>query len=295
MLAGPPPSPTTISRIGPGAAPFAHRPLKEPAAVQNIHPLIVHFPIALVLVGVVAELLGLWAGREGARRLAGPLLTLGLLALAAAVASGFVAHRTVAHTHDVHELIEGHERAGYISLALALALVLWRRRLKLEAQGQRLLYSLLAAGLLATTIGGAKGGGELVFEHGIGTALTAHLGSPFDDPEHDHEAGHDDEPLAVDVAPPPSGTAPAQIIINSEGDMADEVCHVMNGNQIMGRCSPADIARLVAQIRGEPAPADAPAGPAATPDTPGAAATEAADHDHDDHSHVAGATASPQP
>lgn len=266
--------------------------------MQNVHPLIVHFPIALVLVGVAAELLGLWAGREGARRLAGPLLTLGLVALAAAVASGFLAHRTVAHTHDVHELIEGHERAGYISLALAAVLVLWRRRGNLEAQGQRVVYSLLCVALLATTVGGAKGGGELVFEHGIGTALTAHLGSPLADPEHDHEheAGHDDEPLAVDVAPPPSGTAPAQIIVNSGGDMADVACHVMDDNQIMGRCSPADIARLVAQIRGEPAPADAAASPSPAA---GATAGTEAEHDHDDHSHDAAATAtagpSPQP
>ncbi len=256
--------------------------------MQNIHPLIVHFPIALVLVGIIAELVGLWAGREGARRLAGPLLTLGLLALAAAVATGFLAHRTVAHAHDVHELIEGHERAGYISLALAAVLVFWRSRGGLEAQGKRLAYSLVALGLLASTIGGAKGGGELVFEHGIGTALTAHLGSPFDDPEHDHETGHDDEPLAVDVAPPPSGTAPAQIIVNTGGDMADAPCHVMNGNQIMGRCSAADIARLVGQIRGEEvgdaaSPADH-SDPAAGTDAAGAAAgTPAADDHGDDH------------
>jgi len=77
---------------------------------EGLHPLIVHFPIALLLVAPLFVLLGLLpdVGR-GFARAALVLMALGTVAAFVAVASGEAAAKLVTRTAAVEEALEEHE------------------------------------------------------------------------------------------------------------------------------------------------------------------------------------------
>jgi uncharacterized membrane protein len=151
--------------------------------MQNLHPLIVHFPVALLFVSALVALLAQATGRADAHLVGRALLWLGTAAAAAAVVSGFLGEQTVARVAGAHDVIEEHERYAYILLGLAAllsawALVSWRRRGAPPAPAP--LWLLGQALLLAMVVLTAKEGGELVHELGVGTRMTAPGGPLYD-------------------------------------------------------------------------------------------------------------------
>lgn len=169
--------------------------------MQNIHPLLVHFPIALLLTSVAASFAGAWLRRPTAPSLARALLYLGTLAATITVISGFLAAQTVAPVRGTREILGEHQNYAYVLLGAATALsawtfVSWRRaRNAPRPAGLWLVAQLALVGLVVLT---AREGGELVHDHGVGTALTA-PGGPL------HEAGAPAHAPADTTAPRPTG------------------------------------------------------------------------------------------
>ena len=62
-----------------------------PPQLWEIHPMLVHFPIAFLLAGVIVDVYGWWRGDPRLVRLATSLLIVGVLADILAAATGFVA------------------------------------------------------------------------------------------------------------------------------------------------------------------------------------------------------------
>ena len=140
--------------------------------MQNIHPLFVHFPIALLLAAWLLTVLGMALRRETLHRAATWNLALGALGAVAAVITGLRGSETVTpHNFEIHELMELHERLG-ISVAVGSGLLIaWRairRRAwpahRVEQLGQLTLLTLIVA-LLSF---GAYLGGRMVYEYGVG-------------------------------------------------------------------------------------------------------------------------------
>ena len=94
-------------------------------AMANVHPVLVHLPIALLFGYVVAAALALVTGRESLRHAAAWMLYFGTLGAAATVVTGLLAAGSVEHDETVHELMEAHERFGLAVLGLAALLSLW--------------------------------------------------------------------------------------------------------------------------------------------------------------------------
>lgn len=168
--------------------------------MQNLHPLLVHFPIAFLLGSVVAALLAHANGRPGAHLVARALLYAGTLAAALTALNGFFSAQAVAPVAGMREVIAEHQTFAYVLLALACflsgwSLVSWRRR-RLPPKPAALWLGGQAA-LLALLVLTAMEGGELVHELGVGTKLTAPGG-----PLHDPAAG--DAPVDS-AAPRPTG------------------------------------------------------------------------------------------
>src|SRR3989304_3496716 len=88
-------------------------------AMENIHPLFVHFPIAFLTVFLIAELLGTLTGLERLRKAASYLLYLGTLGAVVAAGAGFRAAATVPHAQEVHSIMERHGYLGIAVLSLA--------------------------------------------------------------------------------------------------------------------------------------------------------------------------------
>ncbi|MDD5216354.1 MAG: DUF2231 domain-containing protein [Methylococcales bacterium] len=150
------------------------------ASLANIHPLLVHFPIAFLSLFVAIDLIGTATKKSELRKFAGNLLYLGTAFAALTVWAGFHAAETVPHGHNVHDIMERHEHLGISILGLSLALSAWRLRRPVEGWG---IYNVLSVILAGVLIAGADLGGLMVYKYGV--AVEAVTVSPED--SHHHE------------------------------------------------------------------------------------------------------------
>lgn len=138
------------------------------SAMANIHPLVVHFPIAFLLAFFVIDLIGSLAHKQNWRELATRLLYLGSLSAGAAVVAGLIAEGTVEHGQNVHLILERHELFGFSILCLSLMLSAWRLMSGSIIKGvSNVIFILFALVLNILIFLGADLGGVMVYKHGV--------------------------------------------------------------------------------------------------------------------------------
>lgn len=153
----------------------------------ELHPMLVHFPIAFLLGGVV---LLLWARRrpsETLHRMGAGLLLAGMILGWTAAAAGGLAYFTVpAHTEEGHALMYWHLGLGLAMLAVFtwLSIVRWRRRTT-AAHNSHLVAALVGSVLLMLT---GYVGGSIVYHHGAG--VDPKILAPEIREGHSHQNGH---------------------------------------------------------------------------------------------------------
>lgn len=137
--------------------------------MPNIHPLAVHFPIALISAFLLTELLGLLTGKEELRAAATWMLYLGTLGALGAVAAGLWAATTVQHLEEAHAILLRHRNLGITVLALSIILSSWRiyarGRFSKRGQALHLVIAFVTALIMAL---GADKGGLMVYKYGVG-------------------------------------------------------------------------------------------------------------------------------
>jgi uncharacterized membrane protein len=135
----------------------------------NLHPLLLHFPIAFVFGFIFTEVYGVIFKKTGIRQWASGLLYLGGIGAVLTVVSGLTAAETVPHGAQVHEIMEWHQRAGITVAVLTVALGIWRRvggiPQSAMAMALSMALTLVIAGVLFL---GADMGGMMVYQHGVG-------------------------------------------------------------------------------------------------------------------------------
>ena len=142
-------------------------------AMANLHPLVVHFPIALLVSFWLAAVLARLFRSPSLHQAASWMLYFGAAASALAVAAGFHAEDTVDHSEEVHAILERHETLGLsvLGLSVLLSIVRW-----LNSRWNRGSVSILelAAGvvLVGALSAGADLGGLMVYGHGVGVRST---------------------------------------------------------------------------------------------------------------------------
>jgi uncharacterized membrane protein len=166
----------------------------------ELHPTLVHFPIAFLLGGVALLLWDVRRPDEAVRRAATGLLLAGTSFGWLAAAAGGLAYFTVpAHTEEGHYLMYWHLAVGIAMLAAFTWLTVARRRRRTQrttmAQGAAAVF----AALLLTATGYL--GGMIVYRHGAGVhpeilapeirAGHSHGGDPSGNGHDHHGSNHE--------------------------------------------------------------------------------------------------------
>ena len=149
-----------------------------PDWAPNLHPLVVHFPIALLVVAPLVDLAGVvWPKPAFPRAAATLLYGLGAVGVAAAYLTGRVAAQTIWLPGMSHSVVGEHwtwalRTVWFYGVFLAVRLVV----LRTPARGPSrvlavllLLAGLAGVGLLVRT---GDRGGALVYQYGVGTDRT---------------------------------------------------------------------------------------------------------------------------
>lgn len=136
--------------------------------MRPVHPISVHFPIALLFLSVAADLVAFFTGSAPLRDTGWWALFGAALGGVVAVAAGLYDMRRASLQEEVHERVHEHMKVGLALLVAIIGLTVWRwtiySRPELPVSAIYLDVALLTMGLA-----GFQGwlGGELVYSHGV--------------------------------------------------------------------------------------------------------------------------------
>jgi uncharacterized membrane protein len=149
--------------------------------IGSLHPQIVHFVIALLMVGVVARVLSLvpiGPGRRFIGGLAAALIFLGTAAAVVAVQSGHEAHESIEGIPGIRPAIDVHEDYGIdtrniflVVSVLEIGILAFATRKPVVTKGLRVLSALVGIAGLVFLFETGEHGGDLVYGYagGVGT------------------------------------------------------------------------------------------------------------------------------
>jgi uncharacterized membrane protein len=135
-------------------------------AILNIHPLFVHFPIALWLAALLFEALAILRGSDEWHRTAALLLYLGTFAAIVTIFTGLNAEKSIP-PGPAMEIVGIHETLMMIttSVAIGLSLFAFVTRKNFTANFRKILLAGLCVLAILLTLG-ADRGAQLVYQYG---------------------------------------------------------------------------------------------------------------------------------
>lgn len=142
--------------------------------MPDLHPLLVHFPIALLLASVALDWAGLiWKGK-GFDRAGWHTLLLGLVATVLTLITGLLAARDVPAGSPALATLNTHRALGIATLVVfALQAACHVRSKGVYSSGKRALHTLVQIGGVALIVAVGYLGGELVYSYGVGVTAIA--------------------------------------------------------------------------------------------------------------------------
>jgi uncharacterized membrane protein len=150
--------------------------------IAHIHPMLVHFPLALFPVAIGAQLLAMLRGHDlfGRSCLSSTAMTLLALAAAGAVVAAVFGDMALDKALDAGvqmATMEDHEELGQLSAVLLSVLAvagLWLYRKAGSSLVVSRLFVVACLVVLVVLLTTAWFGGQLVYEHGINVLVSPH-------------------------------------------------------------------------------------------------------------------------
>jgi uncharacterized membrane protein len=140
--------------------------------MPNIHPILVHFPIAILCMSCAFDIVGYLLKNEDFHRVGWWSLVVGTICLVGTVISGLIAAKSVSIPDPARDHFETHQQTAFVLAAMFAVLLFWRvgSRAKLPPNAQVGYLALSLAGAILLLIG-AWYGGEMVYRFGVGSIL----------------------------------------------------------------------------------------------------------------------------
>ena len=137
--------------------------------LQNIHPLLVHFPIAFLMGAALFYFLAWVLRSDKLATAAFMILILGAISAAAAVGTGLYGEEGVMVSRSVREhLLDVHEEFMLATLGLSIVLTLWALFARPFPRKGRPFFLLLLVVLLVIMTLGADYGARMVYDYNAG-------------------------------------------------------------------------------------------------------------------------------
>lgn len=136
-----------------------------------LHPMLVHFPIALFTSYIIFEILWMIFQKDWLKNSSVLLLFLGLIFVVPSILSGEAPAENFEKVSTLEELIEAHETFAKLTgitflIALILKVILIRTG-KFNLKTNLIVFAISLIGMFFLIQTGLKGG-ELVYKHGVG-------------------------------------------------------------------------------------------------------------------------------
>ena len=137
--------------------------------LQNLHPLVIHFPIALLMGAALLYVAAWLLKRDSFAHSAFVVLVLGALSLAVAVATGLYAEQGVMLSLSVREhLLRPHKTYMLTTLGIATMLTVWAILARPFPKKGRPLFLFLLLVMIGVMTAGADFGGRMVYDYNAG-------------------------------------------------------------------------------------------------------------------------------
>lgn len=158
---------------------------------RPIHPALVHFPIALLVLSVAADTTAFWRDIPSLRSAGWWSLAGAFLGALAAVPAGIFDMRRADLRADVHERVHRHMKVGFALLAALGGLTFWRWTMY-GHPGRAVPAVYLDAGILTVALAGLQGwlGGELVYTDAVSVRRPGRAGAEKESRGEDGDHGH---------------------------------------------------------------------------------------------------------
>jgi len=134
--------------------------------LQQMHPVFVHLPIALLPLAIGADLLGRGAGNKALLSFGQKAICIAAAGAVASVVSGLIAGEEVNVEGDSRAMLMTHRNLNAVATLLATCMAFWRAR----HQRPNSIYLGIGAAGTAVVAYTAYLGGKLVYETGVGVA-----------------------------------------------------------------------------------------------------------------------------
>ena len=145
-----------------------------------LHPMIVHFPIALAVFALVADVVGDVLRRPALYMLGYWSMAAAVVAAALAVAAGYFDMNRASLSQEVDGYVHLHLRIGWLVLAVLVLLAVWRWLARHWLEGaHRVMYRIASAVAVVLVVFQGWYGGEMVYAHGASVSAAGQgIGEP---------------------------------------------------------------------------------------------------------------------
>lgn len=158
--------------------------------VFNIHPVFVHFPIALFPTALFFYLIGILRKRNDLLSAGQICLGLGFISTLITVLTGYLAQESFPHGETIHRMMGTHKILGFTILGLGTLLMIWSFLKHAGAPKLSKLFLLLFGFTVLLILQNADLGGRMVFVEGAAVKAAA---TKFESEPNNHHHGDDSQ------------------------------------------------------------------------------------------------------